>query len=329
MVVYYLADKKDSLKNRLQSVITAVKREYESCSICPKDCRVNRLKDEIGACGVGRDSKVFNSVVLVNEDPRIAPTYAIYLAGCNINCQFCSAKKENKQNIGTPLNCALTQQIRKDIEVSKPETISFLGGEPSVHLLTILEIIQNLDSEIPLVFYSNMYYHYRINSILEEIFDRFIVDLHYGNNDCAINIAGAENFFPIVTQNIIRMKERLILRHLLLPGHLDCCFKKIAVWAKTNLPDQIFYLLTDYFPYNLSNPTNRRINNDEITSALNYAKEIGLEVKTLDVLRRPQEAVVDRGHSQEITIDGDGTVVFKYNTIEAIEIARSIGGYDD
>ena len=317
------------MDDKLKQEIEFLNREYKACALCPANCRVNRLEDELGVCGVGRNSKIFNNVLLTNETQEIAPTYAIYFAGCNISCKFCSVMKENKKKIGSQLSDSLIQQIRSDIEITMPKTISFIGGEPSIHLLTILELIQKLEPTIPLVFYSNMYYHDELNHLITNIFDRVIIDIHFGNDKCAYNIAGAKRYFSIVTHNILRIKKQLILRHLLLPEHLDCCFKKIAEWISRELPEHSLYLLTNYFPYNSNNPINRRVEEDEILSAITYAENLGLEIKTLDILRKPNEVATNKNSVQEITIDKDGFVVFKYVTGEAVKLARALGGQDD
>jgi len=156
-----------------------------------------------------------------------------------------------------------------------------------------------------------------------------IADLHYGNDECAHNLSGAKKFVEIAANNIAAVREKLILRHLLLPGHHDCCYKKIADWVKYNLPEHTLHLLTQYFPYNIeTNPTKRTLQIDEINRALNYAESIGLHVKTLNLLRDNKDLQQEQPHIQNITITEDGTVAFKYITKAALETAYSIGGED-
>jgi putative pyruvate formate lyase activating enzyme len=40
----------------------------------------------------------------------------------------------------------------------------------------------------------------------------------------------------------------LIVRHLLLPGHLQCCFLPIVGWLRANLPGTKFSLRDGYLP---------------------------------------------------------------------------------
>ncbi len=340
-------------------------REYETCTICPKKCGVNRLKNERGVCGVGRDSKVFNTTVLVNENEEIAPTYAIYFAGCSLDCSFCSVKEENelaKYTDGHRLNSTrlaqdkktwmgtdfikvderFVEKVKKEIEEIKPKTISFIGGEPSAHLLTIFELIEKIKSEIPLVFYTNMYFQPKISRIINEFFEYVIVDIHFGNNECAETIAKGPEFFETVTRNITQLKNQILLRHLLLPGHLDCCYKKIIDWMAKKIPDKTLYLLTNYFPYvntriDTDNKTihglalkrrnaelARRVNADEIAEALDYAKNKGIIIKILDLLKPRPEMSSYLSLMQEVVIDEDGTVAFKYLDGLALDTALAL-----
>ena len=41
---------------------------------------------------------------------------------------------------------------------------------------------------------------------------------------------------------------RLIVRHLLMPGHLDCCWRPVAAWIAANLPEVEVSLRTGFWP---------------------------------------------------------------------------------
>ncbi len=360
----------------MAEAIDLILREYESCTICPKRCGVNRLNNEKGKCGLGRDSKVFNTTVLVNENEEIAPTYAIYFAGCSLQCSFCSVVNENalvrmkipNPKIQTPNNVQnpnskqqnfeldytetngnfmnvdnkFVARVRKQITEIKPKTVSFIGGEPSVHLLTIFELIDKLKPKLPLVFYTNMYFQPQVSRIINEFFEYVIADIHFGNNECADTIAKGTEFFETVTRNVIQLKNRIILRHLLLPGHLDCCYKKIVDWIVSEIPDKNLYLLTNYFPYvntqmdtakksihelaqkRKNDGLSRRVNVNEVAEAVDYAKNKGIIVKILDLLKPRPDMNDAYTLNQEIIIDEDGVVAFKYLDGAALEMARTL-----
>ncbi|MEO0166504.1 MAG: radical SAM protein [candidate division WOR-3 bacterium] len=345
-------------------IIETIEKEYESCHICPRNCGVNRLKGKRGFCGVDRNSKVFNTAVLVNEIEEIAPTYAIYFAGCNLRCIFCSVAEENtlistgkeKTQMGrdfVEVNDRFIEKIETEIEKLKPKTISFIGGEPSVHLLTIFELIEKLRPKIPLVFYTNLYYNPRINQILSEWFEFIVADMHFGNNTCTRmstetnNMRICADYFETTTANIKATRNKVILRHLLLPGHLDCCFKKIIDWMSVDIPYKSLWLLTNYFPYlNTQIDTDKKedadghrldrriaaaskglarmVSADEIAKALDYAKNKGIIIKILDLFKLRREMSHCLADNQEIVINEDGIVAFKYLDGMAVEMARQM-----
>ncbi len=360
-------------KGTIRKLIKAIEKEYQSCNLCPHKCGVNRLNNEFGKCGIGRNSRMFNTTMLVNENEEIAPTYAIYFAGCSLACRFCSVAKENalakthtqseikvsdpkieKQFLLLNADDDLITKIKNEISLLKPKTISFIGGEPSVHLLTILELIERLQSRTPLVFYTNLYFNPRIAKIVYELLDLsssvsfppmegasmrgyVVADMHYGDDECARIIANSTNgYFKTVTKNAIMLSNRLILRHLLLPGHIDCCYKKIIDWMALNLPDKPLYLLTNYFAYlsrQISNiqknadeiakidSLKRRLYDDEIKKAIDYAENKGIITKILNLLKPRPDMKEPTTQNQEIMIDEDGTVAFKYLDGVTLELA--------
>ena len=77
-----------------------------------------------------------------------------------------------------------------------------------------------------------------------------MADFKFGNDQCAKRLSGTANYLSILTRNlhIARQQGRLIVRHLLLPGHLECCFKPAVRWLLENLPDVDFSLREGYLP---------------------------------------------------------------------------------
>jgi len=92
-----------------------------------------------------------------------------------------------------------------------------------------------------------------------------------------------DGYMRIVTRNLSRVaeKSRLIVRHLLLPGHFECCFRPIVDWLRRNLPTTPLRIMTGYLPRwraasrrELAAPLAR----GEGDRAIALAKENGLEL---------------------------------------------------
>jgi len=78
-----------------------------SCTICPLDCKVNRLNDEIARCYSGRKAVVSSYCAHFGEEPALAGTHGvgnIFFGNCNLRCVYCQnyeisqRYKEEKKN---------------------------------------------------------------------------------------------------------------------------------------------------------------------------------------------------------------------------------------
>ena len=64
----------------------------ESCHLCPRKCRVNRLKGETGFCQTGRKARVASYNAHFGEEAPLVGAYGsgtIFISSCNLLCSFC------------------------------------------------------------------------------------------------------------------------------------------------------------------------------------------------------------------------------------------------
>ena len=87
-------------------------------------------------------------------------------------------------------------------------------------------------------------------ALLDGVVDVYVADLKFGNNTCARQIAGVDAYMQIVTRNLLAAAQttRLIVRHLLLPGHFECCYRPLVDWMCRHLPAAPFRVMTGYLP---------------------------------------------------------------------------------
>ena len=86
--------------------------------------------------------------------------------------------------------------------------------------------------------------------LLAGIVDLYVADFKFGSDRCAKRIAGIDGYLAIVTRNlkIAARQGDLIVRHLLLPGHGDCCYRPMIAWLQKNLPDAKLSITGGYLP---------------------------------------------------------------------------------
>ena len=73
----------------------------------------------------------------------------------------------------------------------------------------------------------------------------------------------------------------MIIRHLILPNHVECCSKPILKWIADNLPDAMVNIMDQYYPTYKAyeyEEINRRITVEEYREVYNYARELGLNI---------------------------------------------------
>jgi putative pyruvate formate lyase activating enzyme len=266
--------KKKLNHDQLDKIINYTENLYKECTICMRNCRVNRFKGGLGFCKNGLYGHIYSGQISYGEEKMISPTYEIYFSGCNINCSYCHQRdyKEFKEDFEYISEKCITEDIVKNSE--KIKTISFVGGNPDQSLLSILLIIKELEKynlNIPYVWNSNFLFTSKVGKILNEVIDVFLPDLKFGNDRCAKSIAGIGNYFHTVIRNILSLlpDNLLIIRHLPLRNHWDCCTRPILEWiskfakstAKLSLLNSMF---TD--------------NRFEIEKALDLSKRFGIKI---------------------------------------------------
>ena len=76
----------------LTDKIERAREELRSCRVCPRDCDVDRLADEIGVCRTGRRARVASAFPHFGEEDCLRGRHGsgtIFFAWCNLRCVFC------------------------------------------------------------------------------------------------------------------------------------------------------------------------------------------------------------------------------------------------
>lgn len=255
----------------------------ENCSLCHRKCRVNRREKETGYCGVPAVSRYSTQFIHHGEEPELVPSHTIFLSGCTFRCIYCQNwETSTRPKKGTPLlpKDLAKKIIRKKLEGAK--NVNFVGGEPTPHLHSILKTLTHLETKTPIIWNSNMYMSKETMKILEGTIDLYLADFRYGNNECAKKHSDAPGYMETIKRNLKTSDNQadIIIRHLVLPNHIECCTKPIIEWCTENLGKDVrFNLMFQYRPdYQAKNKPklNRELTKQEKQRALQIAKENNL-----------------------------------------------------
>jgi putative pyruvate formate lyase activating enzyme len=189
--------------------------------------------------------------VSVTEELEVIPALRVYLAGCNLRCRFCDTAPDCLEPDGgqlvDPTACAeeWRQAVRRGVK-----SISILGGEPTLHVHSLLEIAAAAPGPLPLVLNTNLYMTLEVLELLDGVVTTYLADYKFGNDACAQTLAGAPHYVDTARRNLrwIAKRTPVIVRHLLMPGHLECCFRPLVDWLATELPGCRFRLYAGFVP---------------------------------------------------------------------------------
>jgi putative pyruvate formate lyase activating enzyme len=194
---------------------------------------------------------VFKHRVEYGEEWELVPSHLFYLSGCDLRCAFCVAGANAfDPRRGRPLTAEFLSDAVDQGRAAGARTLQWVGGEPTIHMPSILDAMAGCSELPPIVWKSDFFATPEALDLLDGVVDVYLADFKFGDDACARRIAGVENYLKVLTRNLVTAARQggLIVRHLLLPGHFDCCFRSIVAWLRTNLPDVKFSIRDSYLP---------------------------------------------------------------------------------
>ncbi len=252
----------------------------ESCFLCEKNCKIDR-RIERGFCRVSKPTITSEFLHMAEEKPLV-PSHTIFFSGCNFQCVYCQnwdiSQQPDRGMVIEPRKLAKIIDLRRR---QGSMNVNFVGGEPTPNIPYIMQVMKNSKENIPVVWNSNLYLSEYAMKLLDGFADVYITDFKYGNNRCAEDLSGISNYSEIVRRNhqIAYEAGEMIIRHLVIPNHVECCSKPIIKWISDNLDsDVILNIMSQYRPLykayehpEISNlPTM-----DEIQEVKSYAEALG------------------------------------------------------
>jgi len=221
------------------------------CHFCAHHCGANRLAGETGPCHAGAETRFFSAQTEVADELELLPTFAVALSGCDLRCDFCITGAWS-WNPGAGLAFAAAGLAAKAGAALQTgaRTIMVLGGEPTIHLPAVLEFVSQLPDTATLVWKSNAHGSAQARVLLDGLFDIWLADFKFGNDACALRLAKTPDYLRIVRENLLWANDHseLIVRHLLMPGHVECCWRPVAEWLAQNLSGVKVSLRDGFWP---------------------------------------------------------------------------------
>lgn len=213
------------------------------CRLCPRDCRVDRTRGPQGAfCRLGAEAWVYKELLSHGEEAALGgPTWLVDVGGCSLRCLFCSEwdhvvrPASGDAQLLDPAWFSGVHQRRKH---QGARTVSIVGGDPTPSAPAVLLALAGVADALPVVWNCNGLVGDEAWDLLAPAVAVWSIDVKFGNAICAGQLSGARGFDSLgeVEKTVSRALARprsaglpaVLLRHLLMPGHLDCCTRPVA-----------------------------------------------------------------------------------------------------
>lgn len=277
--------------------IEIANRMLEDCCFCENSCRINRKDGKTGFCGISDESRISSAFLHYGEESPLVPSGTIFFSGCTFDCVFCQnydistigKKKYGRTSPkGILVHSKKLAEFLYNLKEEGARNINFVGGDPTPNLHTIVSSLRNFSENTCLLWNSNFYNSLSALKILTEIMDLWLPDFKYGNKTCAKIYSGIDNYWDVLTRNLKTIYDwgsrDIIIRHLVMPNHVECCTKPILEWISKNIPEVVVNIMGQYHPEHLVDAKryseiNRRPSREEMIRAFNLADDLGIEYR--------------------------------------------------
>ena len=244
-----------------------MKNLMESCTICPRECKVNRSLAQVGLCGMSDKIVVARIAPHYFEEPPISGVNgsgAIFFSGCNLKCIFCQNYNISTKNFGKEIT--VFELANKMIELQNLGVHNINLVTPTHFIPQIAQAIKIAKENglvIPIVYNTSSYEKVSSLKLLDGLIDIYLPDLKYYDDWYSIKYSKAPNYFNIAIDAIEEMyrqvgnvvydkngimKKGIIVRHLMLPGRGDDS-KKIIEYLHLTYGNNIFIsIMNQYTP---------------------------------------------------------------------------------
>ncbi|MFX1296040.1 MAG: pyruvate formate lyase-activating protein [Promethearchaeota archaeon] len=261
--------------------IELANRILRNCHFCERKCQVNR-EEKKGTCRLGADAYVSSWFHHMGEEAPLIPSGTIFFESCSFKCVFCQNYDISQQPSWTlAVNGRKLAAIANELAREKVKNINYVTPLPNTHV--IIQSFKHQTENITQLWNSNMYCSKDSMKLLLELMDFWLPDWKYFKDSHAEKYSKVPHFLDVVTRNHKMVHDEgsgeMIIRHLVMPNHIECCTKPILERIAKECPKAVVNIMGQYRPcYQAHNypEINRSPTSKELNEARKYATELGL-----------------------------------------------------
>lgn len=275
-----------------------IRRMIASCSLCPRNCGVDRNSGGRGFCGAGRNARIARAALHFWEEPCISGrngSGTVFFSNCTMKCIYCQNYEVSTRDLGRDVTERELSDIFMDLQKQGANNINLVT--PTHYVPQIAEALKAAKAEgltIPIVYNTGGYEKPETIGYLDGLIDIYMPDFKYYSNETARKYSSANDYCETVKKAISAMMDSVgapyinkdgimergvIVRHLMLPGCLGETIKIIDHISRNYGDDVYFSLMSQYTPLRHIEEyknLNRRIKSSHYEFAVNRCMENGM-----------------------------------------------------
>jgi putative pyruvate formate lyase activating enzyme len=271
---------------------------YKNCTLCPRRCGVDRLST-FGFCGESDKLRLACASIHRGEEPPVTGlggSGTIFVSGCNLGCVFCQnyqISRSTVPSLGRAVDITEFAGICLALEKQGAENINIVTGSHAIPAIAAgIDAAKAAGLNIPVLWNSSSYESVESLELLRGRINRFLPDLKTLDPGLAARFFRAPAYPLAAATAIQKMIElcdspangydRVIIRHLILPGFLESTRQVLAWFAEHARGKALLSLMTQYTPPKKNipcekQPPARYVNKAEYETVLGWLEEFGIE----------------------------------------------------
>lgn len=271
----------------------------KECRVCPRNCGADRLSDQKGFCRAGAEIILARAALHMWEEPCISGkegSGAVFFSGCSLGCKFCQNRQISRGQTGKKVTADRLADIFLELQQQKANNINLVtAGHFLPQVAEAIEKSRNRGLQIPVVYNSSGYEKAEMLKLLEGLVDIYLPDFKYMDPELAEKYSYARDY-PEVAKEALKemvrqtgtpefdrrgiMKKGVIVRHLLLPGHVKDSRRVLEYLLSTYGKEIYISLMNQYTPMPAMKDDprlSRKVTNREYQRLIDYGLQLGLE----------------------------------------------------
>ena len=270
-----------------------------ACSLCPRDCHVDRNAGKKGFCGEDKTVYLARAALHMWEEPCISGkkgSGAVFFSGCGLRCGFCQNHDIATGSRGLAVTVERLSEIFLELQEKGAANINLVTGAHYVP-----QIVQALDQarmegmDLPVVYNSSGYEKTETLKMLEGYVDIYLPDMKYMETDLAEKYSHAADYPDIAKAAVAEMvrqtgpcefgadgyiRRGTIVRHLILPGHTRNSREVLNYLHETYGENIYISIMNQYTPvrkFEKFKELNRKVTKREYEKVLDAAVDMGIQ----------------------------------------------------